>query len=72
MRSRINNMQIIDKRLLTIEEAAQYLSLGTRNARYWLEEIGASKQFGRRIVYDKHVIDKALDNFVGFENVYKP
>lgn len=61
MRTRTNTMPVAEKRLLTIQEASQYIGLGTRNTRSYMEEIGAVRKFGSRVLFDKNVIDQELD-----------
>ncbi len=61
MNARNNSTAISDKRLLTIYEAAQYVGLGTKSARKYMEEIGAVRKFGSRVLFDKNVIDQELD-----------
>ena len=53
------------KRLLNLDEACVYISQGRTNGRIWLNSIKANIKFGRRVVYDKMVIDKALDCLSG-------
>lgn len=48
------------KRLLNTREAATYLGVGLKKARDYCEEIGAVKRFGKSVLFDKAVIDKAL------------
>lgn len=55
-----------EKRLMDIHEAAAYISMGTVCARQWLGQIGAVRYFGRRVLFDRAVIDKAL-NMTGSE-----
>ena len=55
-----------EKRLMDIHEAAAYISMGTVCARQWLGQIGAVRYFGRRVLFDRAVIDKAL-NMAGSE-----
>ena len=50
------------KRLLDITELAQYIGMGKTYSRKWADEIGAVKHFGRRVLFDRNVIDSALDN----------
>lgn len=57
----IRKIEIGEKRLLSIKEAAQYIGLGTRTTRAYMDEIGATVKFGRRVCFDKNVIDAALD-----------
>lgn len=61
MRSRTITTPINEKRMLTSYEAAQYIGLGTRTARAYLDKIGATVKFGGRVLFDKNVIDAALD-----------
>ena len=56
-----NTIDIKSKRLLNLEEACSYISQGRTKGREWLNSINARVRFGRRVVYDKIVIDKALD-----------
>lgn len=50
------------KRLLSIEEASDYLSLGMHKTRDWCAEIGAVVKIGGRVLIDKAVIDRHLDS----------
>ena len=50
------------KRLLDITELAQYIGMGKTYSRKWADEIGAVKHFGRRVLFDRNVVDSALDN----------
>lgn len=52
---------IAEKRLLNIKEVSAYIGLGTVRAREYMDEIGAVKKFGRRVLFDKTIIDKAID-----------
>ncbi len=58
------------KRLLDIREAAAYVGLGTTKTREWLTDIGALRRFGRRSLYDREIIDNAL-NRLGTETTMK-
>lgn len=53
---------ISDVRLLTPEQAQEYLGLGRMMCRKWCDEIGATRKFGSNVRFDKVVIDRALDN----------
>lgn len=64
MKARNNMTAIADKRMLTIYEASQYLGLGTKSARKYMEQIGAVRKFGSRVLFDKAVIDRELDRSV--------
>lgn len=50
-----------DKRLLNIKEVCVYTGMGQTRARQYMDEIGATKQFGRRVLFDKTIIDAALN-----------
>ena len=50
-----------EKRLLNIKEVCIYTGIGQTRARQYMDKIGATKQFGRRVLFDKNVIDSALD-----------
>lgn len=62
MRSLNNSAQFECKRLLNIAEAAAYCGIGESKARIWFADIGAKRKFGTRSLYDRQVIDKALNN----------
>lgn len=49
------------KRLLSVNELSVYIGLGRNTARKFAEEIGAVKHYGKRVLFDRVVIDKALD-----------
>lgn len=49
------------KRLLDAIEVCTYTGLGRCAARAFMDEIGATRKFGRRVLFDKTVIDAALD-----------
>ncbi len=59
---------VIGKRLLTEREATAYVGQGTTRAREWFKKIGARRNFGRRVLYDKVVIDRALDEMAAAES----
>ncbi len=56
-----NNSTQIPKRLLSVEEACGYIGLGKSAAKVYLDRIGAKRKIGRRVLYDKTVIDAALN-----------
>lgn len=49
------------KRLLNMQEVCNYTGLGPTKARKWAREIGALKHIGRRALFDRVVIDKAIE-----------
>ena len=48
-------------RLLSLSELQGYLSLGRNKAIEWGKSVEADVHIGRRVLYDKSVIDRALD-----------
>ena len=55
------NGELKEKRLLNIKEVCIYTGRGQVTARKYMDEIGATRKFGRRVLFDKTVIDAALD-----------
>lgn len=50
-----------DKReLLSILEACEYVGMGRAKFRNWADVIGAVVKKGRRVLFDKKIIDKAI------------
>lgn len=49
------------KRLMSERETCEYVGLGRSKCRSWAEEIGAIRRIGRRVLYDRAVIDRAVD-----------
>lgn len=58
-RKRVSSMN--EKRLLDVNEVCVYLSLGRNRGVEFAKSVGAERKIGRRALYDKKVIDKALD-----------
>lgn len=54
--------KIEEKRLLNIKEVCTYIGVGQTQARRYMDEIGAVRRFGRRVLFDKVVIDSAISN----------
>lgn len=54
----------IPKRLLSITEATVYLGIGRNSALKYLEEIGAKRTIGRRVLYDRIAIDEHLNQLI--------
>ena len=48
-------------RMLSADQAGQYVGMGKTTLREWADQIGATRKFGRRVMFDKVVIDRALD-----------
>ena len=61
MKQRNHNTQF-EKRMLSIEELSAYWSLGLTKSRALAKEVGAEMHLGRRVVYDRKVIDAYLDS----------
>ena len=53
---------VIEKRMLTEKEAQIYLNMSRATCRKFGEDCGAVKKIGRKILYDKPILDKALEN----------
>jgi len=58
---------ISEKRLLNIKEVCAYIGVGQTQARQYMEEIGATRHFGRRVLFDKHIIDSAISSREGVQ-----
>lgn len=61
MRKQNIDGNISEKRMLNIKEVCIYTGIGQGMARQYMEEIGATKHFGRRVLFDKNIIDTALN-----------
>lgn len=61
MRLRESSTRTSDKRLLSLSEGASYTSLGKTTFRKWAEDINAVRHIGSRVLFDRAVIDQALD-----------
>ena len=61
MNKRISTADITQKRMLSEKEAQTYTGLGRTGIKKFGEEIGCIVRFGRRILYDKNVIDAYFD-----------
>lgn len=53
------------KRLLNRAELCTYIGMGHVRAEEWAREHGALKRIGRRVLYDRVAIDKAIDENTG-------
>ncbi len=53
---------LVDKRLFSAEEGQEYCGLGRLKFRQFADKIGATKKFGTRVLFDRAVIDRALDS----------
>ena len=53
--------EVQGKRLLNVAEMLKYTGLGRTKGLAWCKEIGALRHIGSRALYDRVVIDKAID-----------
>lgn len=49
------------KRMFSLSEACEYTGMGKTRAKEYLSEIGALQRRGRKLLYDRKIIDAALD-----------
>lgn len=61
MRKRTLNASVDGVRLLSLSEAQLYCGLGKSTTRKWCEEIGAVRKIGSRVLFDRAVIDEAIN-----------
>lgn len=59
----------MEKRLLNVSEAMEYTGLGKNRLYDFSKEIGCLKKYGKRTLFDKDIIDKAIDENIGLEVV---
>jgi len=64
MNKKLNIGDIKDKRLINILELTVYLGVGRNMARKFSDEIGATRFIGRRVLFDRNVIDDAINKGV--------
>lgn len=50
------------KRLLSVAEMLKYTGLGRTSGLAWCKKIGALRHIGARALYDRYVIDKAIED----------
>lgn len=62
MRKRVSEGSFDNKRMLSVAEAQEYSGLGRTQLRSLAEECGAVRRYGRRVLVDRTVLDKALDS----------
>lgn len=62
MRKRVSvGYSLEGKRMLSMSETETYTGLGRNAARKLAENAGAVRKYGRRVLIDRTLIDKALD-----------
>ncbi len=64
MRARTMNAVSGESRLMDTDELRVYLNLGRNNAMKLGEEIGARRKIGKRVLWDRVVVDRYLDSLV--------
>ena len=62
MNARAEQKANIMPRMLGIKELCAYTGLGQSMARDFAKQYAAVVKIGRRVLYDRHVIDQAIDN----------
>lgn len=55
------------KRLLSKSELCNYIGLGHTKAEKWAIEHGVVRHIGRRVLYDRMAVDKAIDELADDE-----
>lgn len=65
MKRRTMTAEARDSRLIDTDELRIYLNIGRNNAMKFGEEIGAKVRIGRRVLWDKQVIDNYFDSLTG-------
>ena len=61
MLQRIKEDSTTCKRMFDVPDLCAYLNMGRTRAVEYAKQIGAERRFGRRCLYDRIIIDKALD-----------
>lgn len=62
MARRVDRIEFSEKRMLSTSEMANYVGLGRDAAREFAENAGALRKYGRRVLFDRKALDKALDD----------
>lgn len=63
----MNSREIIlepTTRMMDVAGLCAYISMGKTKAAEFGERVGAKRKMGKRTLYDKRIIDKALDEMV--------
>ena len=48
-------------RMLGVDALCEYISMGKTKATEFGEKCGAKRRIGKRVLYDKRIVDKVLD-----------
>lgn len=51
----------MENRLITVKEAMEYLHISRPTTMRMMDEIGATRRIGRKVLFDKVVIDKWIE-----------
>ena len=57
-------------RLLTVEMASLYLGLSAKTIRNHSNSLPGRKQWGQKVVFDRHAIDKMIDRSGGLRSLW--
>lgn len=61
MNQRTRTPEMLEVRMLDADALSIYIGMGKTRAVEFGEKCGAKRKFGKRALYDKKVIDKAID-----------
>lgn len=61
MNKHMTTVPLTEKRLLSVLEASEYIGLGRGATRILLEDWGALRKIGGRVLFDRKIIDEHLD-----------
>ncbi len=64
MNERIRETSGCEKRMFDANETCVYLGLGRNKGIEFAKSVGAERKIGRRCLYDKKVLDAALDAMI--------
>lgn len=59
------------KRLMTMKELRAYTGMGRTRACQWGKAIGACRHFGSRILFDRLIVDAAIDRMTEADDGFK-
>lgn len=59
----VDHVLLSEKRMLTLPEACEYLSMGYTRTRSFCERCGCLRNYGRRVLVDRVKLDSFLDDW---------
>lgn len=62
MENKTMTISLNEKRTLSIAEACMYTGLGRNRCRDFMNQIGATVKIGKRVLFDRTVIDRYFDS----------